>query len=175
MAVHSNLDLNLSSWDVYAAGSAPTAAPVHSVVGPLNFDWDSVTYDHLMTRWHRVWIVIDGQGTGGTWAANGTQWGAGRKWGDGAVYGLDVASGVGDALRAIVAQWKSAHTTVPWIVVSFGASVEFGPSEPAGDPTLPDGSWTRWGKTTVDANGVTRRVASRLSDARYISGPVEQP
>jgi hypothetical protein len=144
-----------SSWDVYAAGADTTQPPTHTAVLPSNWNWDG------MNRPKRRWLIIDGTG----WFSSTHKWGdAGLKWGaPGLAWGCD-ATGYGDTIRQMLAQWRSAGCNWLWAIITTDPTY-FPEAGAAGDPKLPDGNFGCWSKIV---GGV--RVPSRFSVARYING-----
>lgn len=119
-----------------------------------NWDWDGNA-----AAWARFWVIIY---PGSLWVQvdhwgdPGVTWGGGsRTWGSTATAD-QVAS-----VRAIVADWKPAHTRCENIIVAFDPA-SFDPSSPASSP---NGLWGRWSKNV----GGTQ-VRARLSTAIYLDG-----
>jgi len=142
---------DLTAWDVSVAGAQP---PTHYLDSPGNWDWDGQRVPG------RSWVIV----YNGPWAQTQT-------WGDGSVWGDDnvlMTSEEGGALRGLVAKWKAAGNSVPWIIIAFDPSW-FVPTLPPGSPLLPDGQWGPWYKVEVVA-GARTYVPSRTSTALYVSG-----
>lgn len=144
-----------NSWDVYAAGADPTAAPTHTQVTPRNWNWDG------LNRPKRRWLVIDAAGWFTSTLKCGT---AGVKCGSGRTCGSDLPSSYGRTLRQLVDTWRSAGANWLWVVVTLDATY-FPPAGAPGDPKLPDGTFGDWSKVVA---GV--QVPARFSIARYMSG-----
>lgn len=120
------------------------------------WDWDSVSHPGRAGFWSDIWIVI-----------YPTQWAnAPGVIGDDA-YGLGDGYGAGhqasrievDAVKSILAQWKSAHTKVRAVIWTSDATL-FDPLTPA---SCPNGAWGGWGTT-----GSSRVASSRnTTTCRY--------
>lgn len=153
-----------SVWDVIPAGQALTAAPVTHHVSPPNWYWDHLGYPQ------RRWLVLDHAEGATAWVQPLDAFGSGKTWGDTSItWGLLYPLGLGDDLRTLVKQWKSAATRYPWIMILMDLSWgDWSATYP--DPTtLPDPSWETWSK--IDASGARpARVSSRFADARYLDG-----
>lgn len=123
-----------------------------------SLNWDSVSNPERVNYWSELFIVIYPT----QWAHRATLLGA-----VGATVGGD-ALGIGhavsrteyDAVRAIVSQWKAAHSMVRAVVWTSDAAL-FDPAVPA---SLPNGQWGMWGTT-----GSAARVASsrNITTCRY--------
>lgn len=99
-----------------------------------NWDWDGE--DDL---WARFWVILYADDYG--WTTDGV-WGTpGEVWGDdGTGWGLsNVPWQVGQDLRGIIAEWKSAASICKNIVISLDSSYP-DPATPAGAP-MPIGNW----------------------------------
>lgn len=144
-----------TDWDVYLAGANIDAPPTHSLVAPANWNWDGVTNPK------RRWLILDGTG----WANSTKKWGdIGLTWGQADIsWGLD-GPPIGDTVRTILRQWRSAGCNWIWAIVTTDPTY-FLETLPAGDPKMPDGNFGDWSKIVA---GV--RLPARFSVARYISG-----
>ncbi len=135
-------------WVTVAADGTVTTAEA-------DLDWDSVSHPERAGFWSEMWIIV-----------YPTQWAVAPDWGVG-TWG-STGFGLGheanrveyDAIRGLVAQWKSAHSKVRAIIWTSDASL-FDPAVPA---SLPNGSWGDWGTT-----GDGARVASsrNVTTCRY--------
>lgn len=114
------------------------------------WDWDSVSNPERSGYWSEIWIIVypTEWGTSGPFldTTGAPTWGA-----DDLGIGHDVGRVAYDAIRGLIAQWKSAHTRVRAVIWTSDATL-FDPNTPA---SLPDGQWGNWGTT---GNG--SRVAS---------------
>lgn len=111
------------------------------------WNWDGTSHPDRAGYWSEMWIVVYPT----QWAASGT-WGDGRVWGgrDGGL-GHIVTRVEYDAVKSLIAQWKSAHSKVRAVIWTSDATL-FDPTNPA---TCPNGTWGAWG-TAGDGS----RVAS---------------
>ncbi len=110
------------------------------VTHDVPWDWDSVSNPERAGYWSEMWIIVYPT----QWALAGT-WGAGKTWGDGSGLGIghDVSREEVDAVKNLIAQWKSAHSKVRAVIWTSDATL-FDPTNPA---SLPDGTWGQWGTT----------------------------
>jgi len=132
-----------------------------------NWEWD----DHPIqvggpndgrTRWSRFWVIVHPPAT--LWTETNT-WGGGSLWGDGvATWGSTATSDQVATMRAIVADWKPAHTRCVNIIVAFDPA-SFDPTAAVDASGMPNYLWEFWSK---NVGGV--QVPARLSTARYWSG-----
>lgn len=128
------------------------ASDVHTWSRGANWNWDGLT-----ARWWRWWAIV--YSSAGPWETEGTWSDGSTSWGDGGTWGTTATTAEVETLRAILAQWRSAHALPQWIVVAFDPD-SFDPTAPE-----PDGTWGTW---SVDDGGIRR--PSRLGSARYIDG-----
>lgn len=150
-----------SDWYYYAAADDPSSAPTFYRPSPANWDWDSVSDPHHVTRWWRVWLILDATG----WTVAG---GVTTTFGAGSPYGLSVSAGFLEELRQIVALWKRAGCVVLWIMVrTTGGNPTFDPGAALGSGALPDGNWGRWSKIVAG-----KRVRARATGVFYINGVI---
>jgi hypothetical protein len=161
-------------WRTYvpgASGQNLNGPPSTLTIGPSNWNWDSAGGPNVR-GWWRTWPIIFAVAPD-DWCHPGPKWGAGLgwKWGDHSrAWGFDRPYGVYQTMRTILAQWKRAGSIVPWLIVSFDATM-FDPSKPADNVKNPDGTWGYWHKNIVDpVTGITTAVAARNASARYIDG-----
>lgn len=132
---------------VNRAGHMVTVAADGTVTtDDIAWDWDSVSHPERAGYWSELWIIVYPT----QWALE-SDWGVGT-WGeDGGGFGHAASRVEVDAIKQIVAQWKSAHSKVRAIIWTSDTAL-FDPSDPG---TLPDGEWGGWGTT-----GGGSRVAS---------------
>jgi hypothetical protein len=149
---------NSSNWHWIDAGdTSQTISVLH--VSPHNWNWDGDTTD-----WARFWAITY-RTPKASWY-EGT-WGDGDKWGNNAkTWGLNMTPSEIKALRAVCRNFKAAHSTLLWIIVSFDTSL-FIPGTAYPSATLPDGTWGPWSKAVTG-----NRVQSRSENARYIGSPI---
>jgi hypothetical protein len=131
---------NSSNWNTYDYGANPfpigaaVPTPPTYVKGASNWDWDGNT-----TPWWRAWVIVYVQAMGWT---IGPHWGDGGHWGDpGRLWGITGPQASQLAtLRAVVKQWKPAHSWVLNIILTTN-DARFDPAQPAGGGINPDGTW----------------------------------
>lgn len=120
------------------------------------FNWDLNSNPERAGYWSEMWIIVypTQWALAGNWASD--SWGTGGGLG----FGHDVSRVEYDAIKALIAQWKSAHSKVRAIVWTSDAAL-FDPAVPL---SLPDGEWGDWG-----TEGSGSRVASHrnLTTCRY--------
>jgi hypothetical protein len=107
-----------------------------------SWDWDSVSHPERAGFWSEIWIIVYPMQWGKTGpfldTAGSPTWGE-----DDLGIGHDVTREEYDAVKALIATWKSAHTKVRAIIWSLDSDA-FDPSTPA---SMPDGNWGAWGGT----------------------------
>lgn len=123
------------------------------------WDWDSVSNPERAGYWSELFIVVYPT----QWSTSGPflETTGGPRWGeDGLGIGHDASREEYDAIRGLLAQWKSAHTKIRAVIWTSDAAL-FDPSTPA---SCPDGTWGTWG-----SGGNGSRVASGrdLVSCRY--------
>lgn len=158
-----------STWNYFDSFSDPDGPPTRLVASPANWDWDGAD---PVVKWNRTWLIIDAEDAGGReWVESTRKWGDSGKWGEtGTAWGIDSGSVVGRTLKAIVATWKAQHAHCVAIIIALGASDTYLPGSPSGGGLNPDGLHGHWSKVTT-VSGFRRRIASRISAARYMAGP----
>lgn len=141
-----------------------TDGSVSYVTSPLVASFGNWDWDHLYspTVFSRFWIIIYCNGgkpfdVGPRWGDPGVVYSNSRTWGTTAT--PDQVKGI----RAIVQDWKAAHSWCQNIIIAFDPA-SFDPTGPQGAP-LPDGTWGNYTKTTA-----VPAPAARLSTARYWQG-----
>ena len=120
---------------VNRAGHMVTVATNGTVTtADIAWNWDSISNPERAGYWSELWIVVypTQWATAGTWGDGASPWGT-----SGLGFGHDVTRVEWDAVLAIVAQWKSAHTKVRSIIWTSDATL----FDPANAGTLPDGEW----------------------------------
>ena len=174
----------------FPRGQTNPTPPATQTIAPANWAWDGLSQPYYAPwmRW-RSWLVIFSLsgtpwpaptktwatggsftlsvvsdpvygtkyvngGTPGSAGANTFSWGDGTCWG----WGGTVAQAAG--LTAIARQWKSGGTWIPWIIVSYDATM-FDQSQAFGSSKLPDGHWGYWGKVVSDATWGSVYVPAR--------------
>lgn len=137
---------NSSAWDTIEAGDSPP--PVHVLVSPPNWDWDSAVYGHktadptdpeYTAKWYRAWVIIFPPTS--LWEQTQVL-GDGSTLGDGRVLGFTGTADEAESIRQQVAKWKPAHAIVVNIILAFD-NTQFDPATPYPDFSLPDGT-LRW-------------------------------
>jgi hypothetical protein len=117
-----------------------------------DWDWDSVSHPERAGFWSEMWIIVYPAPT--AWGTTGPflDTAGAPVWGDdGFGIGHDVPRDEFDAVRSVLANWKSAHTKIRAVIWTSDGTL-FDPVTPFG---LPDGQWGGWGGV---GNGT--RVAS---------------
>jgi hypothetical protein len=118
----------------------------------ITWDWDSVSNPERSGFWSEMWVIIYP-----TPFAIAGNWGIGT-WGDAPLgFGHDVDRQSVDAVKGILAQWKSAHSMVRAVIWTSNATL-FNPADP---PSLPNGNWGMW------SDGTGQPSDRRLTDCRY--------
>ncbi|WP_437982917.1 hypothetical protein [Sorangium sp. So ce117] len=126
---------------------------------PNNWDWDSLSHPDKAGDWSEFWIIIYPP----HYTADG-DWGDGTSiWEPGEAFGVQTPISNIAAIKALVQQWKGAHTKCVVLILAYDPS-SFDPSSPPGAPGMPDGRWGHWSKD--DDTG--KRVKARRDDARYV-------
>jgi hypothetical protein len=170
---NANTYIDVSIWDWWAAGQAPTSAPYHYANTANNWNWDNPTVwgdadPHPLAHdpWWRAWLILYSTGSDVFCNPAPTIGTAGLTIGNPAmsIGFLDKPATFWGALRSLIRPFKGANTWYRQIIVSFAANL-FPPDGAVGANVLPDGSFY-WPATIV--NGVY--VPGRLADARYIDG-----
>lgn len=147
----------VSVWDSMSSSGFSLATWQHVKALDGNWNWDSV-----YTNWWRGWIVI----YAGSYLTKDGRWGDGKKWGDGRTWGTSATRAQIKSLRQIAAQWKPQHAYVVNIIISFDNTL-FNPFAAAGDASLPNGTWGKWGKVTG-----ADYVPSRNANARFLEAVI---
>ncbi|MGK4000648.1 hypothetical protein [Sorangium sp. So ce1024] len=81
----------------------------------------------------------------------------------GDAFGVQTTASNIAAIKAIVQQWKGAHTNCVTLILAYDPT-SFDPASPPGAPGMPDGQWGYWSKD----DGTGAYVKSRREDARYV-------
>lgn len=126
---------------------------------PSNWDWDSATNPIASTLWARFFVVIYSD-TGNPWHEAGL-WAGGSTWGGGQLWGFTATPAQIADIKAILSDWRSAHSVCPWVIVAFDPA-GFSPS--GSGAGYPDGYWGHWHRIAA-GGGVA--VPSRNTTARY--------
>lgn len=125
---------------------------------PNNWNWDSLTHPENAGCWADFWVVVYSP----HFPTDGT-WGDGRSfWGEPKVFGQDVSVTNAETIRALIRQWKGAHSRCVALIFTYDPQ-SFDPLSPPGSPGMPDGRWGHWSRD----DGAGRRVRSRRADARF--------
>ncbi len=80
-------------------------------------------------------------------------------WDDGTNWDWTGSAADATSLTSLAKQWKSAGCWIPWIIVTYDATM-FDETSPVGI-NKPDGTWGYWGKVVTDATFGTVYTASR--------------
>ncbi|MDQ2783208.1 MAG: hypothetical protein M3Y26_11850 [Actinomycetota bacterium] len=120
------------------------------------WNWDGTSNSERAGYWSELWVIVYPT----PWSTT-QKWGDGRKWGgrDGAL-GHFVARQDVDALRGLIAQWKSAHTKIRAVIWTSDSAL-FDPAVPASNP---DGTWGEWG---IQGNGPRVASTRNITTCRY--------
>jgi hypothetical protein len=94
-------------------------------------------------------------GSGGT-GTNATEF----NWDSGTNWDWTGTTSQAQSLTQLVKTWKSAGCWVPWIIVTYDATM-FDQYQSFGSSKLPNSTWGYWGAVTSDATYGTKYVASR--------------
>jgi hypothetical protein len=179
-----------STANPFPAGQTNPTPPDYYIATPANWDWDGSNPPFYYPYMHwREWLVVYSV-SGSPWAAPSSTWspatgavtvsvvsdpvygtvysgsgGSGAaagqfKWDDGTIWDWTGTAAQAAALTQFVAQWKSAGTWYPWIIVCYDATM-FDEIQSFGSSKLPDATWGYWGKVVADVTVGTRYVASR--------------
>ncbi len=118
------------------------------------WNWDGTSNPERAGFWSELFVVVYPT----AWANTGT-WGAGRLWGarDSGL-GHQVTRTPYDAVRAILAQWKGAHTSIRCVIFTSAATL-FNPLDAA---TCPNGTWGEYGTT-----GASRTSSRNTTTCRF--------
>jgi len=128
------------------------------LASPNNWNWDSHTHPEHAGRWADFWMVVYPP----HFADDGL-WGDGTSlWGERKAFGQGTSLANVEAIKALVRQWKAAHSRCVALIFTYDPA-SFDPTSPPGSPGMPDGWWGRWSKD----DGSGGRVRSRRADARY--------
>lgn len=164
--------------------------PARLNVSPPNWNWDGgLPPFYASWMFWRKWIVIFSP-SGSPWTAPTATWapssgtvttsvvsdpvfgtvyqgsggggsGAGEfNWDDGTCWDWTGTSSQAQQLAQIVIAKKAASCWVPWIIVTYDATM-FDESQAFGSSKLPDGTWGYWGKVVSDATFGTVYTAAR--------------
>jgi len=122
------------------------------------WDWDSVSNPSRSGHWWNIWVIVYGP----TYADAGV-WGTadGQLWGEPFGFGLEIPEDQSSALRTILHEWKSAHTTIRAVIFTDDAT-DFDPDD-LGGTLHPDGTWGEWAKNVAGSY-----VDARPSQLRFM-------
>lgn len=119
------------------------------------WDWDSASHPENAGHWSEIWVIVYPD----EWAHSGELGDPGEVFGRPGGLGHAVPRSDYDAIRGLLATWKSAHTRIVAVIWSDDGA-KFDPED---EDTLPEGTWGAW---STRGNG--HRVASgRDPDCRY--------
>lgn len=162
---------NSSAWDTIEAGESPP--PVHTLVSPPNWDWDSAVYNHktadptdpeYTAKWYRAWVVIYPPSS--LWVKD-LKCGTGIICGSGFACGYSGTTDEGRSIKEQVRKWKPAHATIVNIMLAFDSTVLDPASAYPNVGVLPDGRF-RWygvrdGDSYIPIRGTLGTTANRVS------------
>lgn len=132
-----------------------------STMSGVTWNWDGTSNPEDATSWSEQWVIIYPD----PWAHRGA-FGSGDKFGaDGLGLGHLVTREESDAVRGIIADWKSAHTRVRTVIWTSDGTI-FNPSDPT---TMPDGQWGQWsaGNSGIRDNGARGKSHRNVTTCRY--------
>lgn len=167
-------------WYSYAAGTDPwpsgqafpTAPDVTTfAVTPTpywNWDKDADPW-YGAAAWWRSWVIVQSP-SGSPWAAPSATFGGGASFGDGTAINWSGPPADAQMLRNLTRKFKSAHTYVPTIIVTYLSTIF---NETGGTPgtNLPDGKWGHWSKVAASGGYPSVYVPARnVANASYIDG-----
>ena len=132
-----------------------TASGASSRVDTITWDWDSISNPERAGFWSEIFIIVYVP----PWTISASTW-PGLYWGSHTLgLGIQTPRADVDNLRALLAQWKAAHTFVRCVVFTYDATL-FDPTSPS---SLPDGKWGQNGLPRVSP----RRRGSRPRTCRF--------
>jgi hypothetical protein len=178
--VQSTGDGVYSQWDTYAGGVAPfppgssIPTPPYRQLVTYNWEWDQLSQPYYAPRiYWRQWAIIYSI-AGSPWPTPTKTWGS-FTWGDGTCYGWGGTAAQAAALSAQAGAFRSAGVWVPWVIVSYDATM-FDPALAFGSSKLPDGHWGFYGKVTSDPTYGSVYVSARpaATTCTIISPPPPQ-
>jgi hypothetical protein len=124
------------------------------------FDWDSVSHpvrnDPDFPWWSNEWVIVYST----PWAITGNIGDPGLTFGHETGIGHLVGREDYDAIRALIASTKAAHSKVRAVIWSYN-DTDF---DPAGGGLMPDGTWGAWG--FGDPRTPTRDTSCRFWEPR---------
>ncbi len=124
------------------------------------WQWDTTSHPERAGNWSEIWIVV--YSTPFSTAGNFLHTTGSPTWGIGDGFGIghDVSRQDYEALKSLLAQWKSQHTRIRAVVWTSDSTL----FDPASAPSLPNGSWGGWG----GVGSGSRTASSRnLTTCRY--------
>lgn len=122
----------------------------------VTWNWDSLSNPSRVGYWSETWVIVYSP----PWAETGPQLiSAGSPPNTGPLgIGQKVPRQDVDAIKALLAQWKSAHSFIRCVIWSYDSSL----FNPASSPTMPDGTWGEWWYPTT-GTGARHRSGRSLS------------
>jgi hypothetical protein len=164
-------------WPIlYSVSDAPFTTPIATwapATGTVTVGTTTPSYSDPTEVGYPASAAYVGSGGSGT-SASEFDWDDGTCWdwaGDGPGIGYAAAAGQGTAITAIARQFKAANVWIPYVIVSYDATM-FDPAQAFGSSKLPDGTWGTCAKVVTDATWGTIYEASRPpgSTCSLISG-----
>lgn len=128
-----------------------------SSVANVTWDWDSISNPLRAGFWSEIWVII--------YAPAWPQFG-GWPGGPSPLGALDMPAIDHDIIKQLLAQWKSAHTFVRAVILTYDATL----FDPTSSPTMPNGKFGQWGYPTSGTmpRQISDRYTAPFNACRYI-------
>jgi hypothetical protein len=159
----------ISIWNSYSTSGEtfPTSQaqpnPPNRVQVAANWNWDGASDPwYGVAGWWRAWVVIY-SGSGSPWSTPTSTIG-GFHLGDGTALNWGGSQADVTSLTTLVRKWRSAHNTVPAIMVAYSSSL-FDQTKSFGNAALPDGHYGHWGKVSASAITASSRTDYNVTSA----------
>lgn len=135
------------------------AAGVVTVQTGVAWDWDSLSNPSHAGFWSETWIIVYSP----PWAKTGPQLVSAGSPPNTGPYGIGqlVPRQDVDAIKGLLAQWKSAHSFIRCVIWTYDATL-FDPANPG---SMPDGKWGEWWYPTTA--GAAYHLSSRSLSCRF--------
>lgn len=143
-------------WPIlYSVGGAPFTTPIATwapATGTIATSTTTPSYSSATMVGYPAGEVYVGSGGSGS-SSSEFEWGDGTCWdwaGDGPGVSYQPAAGEASAFTAIAKQYKAANVWIPYVIVSYDATM-FDPTQAFGSSKLPDGTWGTVAKVVTDS------------------------